>query len=157
LTGLIIRDSNNQNHTSLKNVIISLADIIKKYNWFLGDYECSVYPSTKIPETGDFVWLSGEEFVLILEKHEIQFIWGVALAYAKGIELKEILSHPRPFADGNEAFWKPELTMQNPLAEIEIISWDSTMLLVIAKSKELIEMFIKEYPNSLDLKEYNQT
>jgi len=47
--------------------------------------------------------------------------------------------------------------MQNPLAEIEIISWDSTMLLVIAKSKELTEMFINEYPNSLDLKEYNLT
>ena len=75
MTGLIIRDSNNQNHASLKNVIISLADIIKKYNWFLGDYECSVYPSAKIPETGDFVWLSGEEFVCILERHEIQFIW----------------------------------------------------------------------------------
>jgi len=46
--------------------------------------------------------------------------------------------------------------MQNPLSEFEIVAVDFTFFLVIAKSKEVIEKFKKEYPDSQDLAEYKK-
>jgi len=138
--------------TNLGEAFDVLDNEVREYNWLLSNYECNVYPSKKIPMNNDkqFLWFNGDEFVDILKEHNIQFIWGVATAYAKDIPLKEILKYPLPFADGNPAFWEMETTMQNPLADIELVPWDSGFLLVFSKSKEVIERFAKEYPDSSD-------
>jgi len=157
MNGLIIHELAKKSFTDLREVFDVLGCIATKYNWMLSDYECSIYPSAKIPTNEQYAWLTGSELASVLVEHEIQFIWGVATAYTKEVKLEEILKHPLPFADGNEAFWKPEVTMQNPLSEIEIVPWDSSLLLVIAKSKELVEMFARKYPNSDDLAKYNRS
>jgi len=157
LNGLIIHELTEKYFTNLREVFDVLGSIATKYNWLLSDYDCNIYPSAQISINEQYVWLAGNELVSIFEEFEIQFIWGVATAYAKETKLEDILRNPYPFANGNEAFWKPEVTMQNPLAEIEIVSWDSTFLLVIAKSKEIVEMFEKRYPNSVDLAVYNSS
>ena len=155
--GLIIHELTEKYFTNLKEVFDVLGCSAIKYNWLLSDYDCNIYPSAKIQMNERYVWLTGSEFVDILENHDIQFIWGVATAYAKETKFEDILRYPYPFADGNEAFWKPEITMQNPLAELEIISWDSTFLIVIAKSEEFVARFEKKYPNSVDLAVYNRS
>ena len=154
--GLIITKLKSKGFTDLKEIFSVFGDVAKHYNWLLSSYECSDYPSEKIPFENDFVLLSGEDFVDILEVHEIQFIWGVATAYTKNISLESIQHYPLPLADGYEGFWNPDVAMQHPLADIEIVAWDSSLLLIIAKSKRLIETFAKEYPDSQDLSEYNR-
>ena len=69
---------------------------------------------------------------------------------------EQIAEYPMPYADGYTGFWEPEVTMQNPHGEIEIIAWDSTLFLVIAKDETVIEKFKKAYPMAVDLAEYNK-
>jgi len=149
---LIIGKMKNKFFTNLGEALDVLGDEARKYNWLISNYDCNIYPTEKIPMNNDkfFVWFSGDELIDILREHEIQFIWGVATAYTKDIPLEEILKYPLPFADGNPAFWEAETTMQNPLADIELVPWDSGFLLVFSKSKEFIEKFAKEYPDSSD-------
>ena len=154
--GLIVKETKKGYFTNLKEVLDVVGDLAKTYNWLLSSYTCSSYPSDKIPFDKDFVWLTGDELVSLLDTHEIQFIWGVFTAYSKDISLDNVLQSPIPFADGYTGFWKPDVTIQNPLSDIEIVSWDNTFLLIIAKSKDIISKFNVEYPNSVDLAEYNK-
>jgi len=103
-----------------------------------------------------FVWIAGNRLTSIWDGGTPHYFC-VVTAYEKDVALKEILRYPLPIADGYEGFWKPYVTIQNPLAEIEIVRWDATFLLIISKEKEVIERFAKEYPNSMDLAEYNQS
>jgi hypothetical protein len=153
--GVVIDEMKSNYVTNLREVFDLLGDEAKKHRWLLSSYDCSNYPSTKIPFAEPYVWLDGDELVNILEEHEIPFAWCVATAYTKEISLKEVLKYPLPYADGYERFWKPDVTMQNPLADIEIVAWDSTLLIIITRSKEIIEKFANEYPASTDLAEYS--
>jgi len=158
MKGLIIHRQNNCNYfTNLTEIIDVMGDIALEYNWLISNYECNVYPSDQIPFRKQYVWLTGRELLSILEEHEIQFIWGVVTAYSSNIVPNDVLSYPLPFADGNTAFWQPEITMQNPLAEIEIVPWDATLVLIIAKSEEIVDKFANEYVNSDDLETYNRS
>jgi len=153
--GLIIKNLKNQYFTNLKEVFDVLGSAVEEYNWLLSDYDCNIYPSDKIPINKPFVWLDGAKFIDIVEKYKIQFIWGVVTAYVKDIALKDILKYSLPYAEEYTGFWQTPITMQNPLADIEIVSLDSTYLLVISKLPEVIEKFLKEYPDSTDLAEHN--
>jgi len=155
--GLIVKKMKSKYFTNLLEVFELLGGKGQKYQWLLSNYECNIYPSEKIPYAEPFVWLDGAELVRILEEHEFQFIWCVATAYNKNIMLNEVLTHPLPIANGYEGFWQPVITMQNPLADIEIVPWDSSLLLVISKSKSVIDEFACEYPVSTDLAEYNSS
>lgn len=119
----------------------------ENYNWLISDYDCNDYPALEIPIDKSYVWIDGSRLTQIVNAHFIQFIWGVFSAFPKDIKLEKVLKYPLPFADGNAEIWKPEIKIQNPLAEVEIISWDSTMAIITAKSDEMIEMFTKEYNN----------
>ena len=151
MKGLIIHEQ-----TDMEDMLAVLGSMAADYNWLLSDYECSYYPSAKIPIAEHFVWLSGSEFVDILREHKIQFIWGVASAFAKNISIDDILSCPLPFADGNPDLWNTEVRLQNPLPDIEIVAWDSSLAIVIAKSKAVLEKYAKKYPGSENLTEYNR-
>jgi len=155
MNGLIIKSTKFDNVPDLKEAFALLGNSVHKYNWLLCDYDCTSYPSEKIPMNKDYVWLDGTEFANILKEHVIQFIWGVATAYVKGITIEEVLKYPLPRAEEYDGFWKPNVTLQNPLAEIEIMPLDSSLLLVIANSKDIIERFAKKYPDSQDLAKYN--
>jgi len=154
--GLIVEEMKSKYFTNFKEVFDMLGEEAHKHNWLLSGYECNSYPSERIPFAEPFVWLSGDELLMILEKHEFQFIWCVATAYTKETAFEEVMRYPIPFADGYEGFWTPCISMQNPLSVLEIVSWDSTFLLIISKSEEIIERFAHEYPASTDLVEYNR-
>jgi len=67
----------------------------------------------------------------IARDHHMQVIWGVLTAYKKDIKLEQVLEHQLPWTDGNTEIWNPKLSMQNPLLEIEIIPWDSSLLVLL--------------------------
>ena len=45
--------------------------------------------------------------------------------------------------------------IQHPLAEIEIVAWDSSCTLFMSKNEGLAEAFMEAFPMSEDLERYN--
>ncbi len=72
----------------------------------------------------------------------------------KGLIIDNILQYELPFADGNKDIWTPNVKIQNPLAKIEIISWDSSLLIVMSEIVDIIDMLHNDYPKASDLVKY---
>ncbi|MCL2874262.1 MAG: hypothetical protein FWE29_04940 [Defluviitaleaceae bacterium] len=154
MKGLIIEKLKTNYFTNLKEVMSVLGEDIKKYNWLLTEYffTCEYLP--KIPIGADYAWVTGEELMEILKKYDPIFVWCVASVFDKSVKLEDALIHPLPFADGYTGFWKLPVSIQNPLAEIEIVPWDSSLLLVISRSNEVVQKYADEYPDATDLEKY---
>ena len=66
------------------------------------------------------------------------------------------MKYPLPYADGYRGFWKNPLTIQNPLASVEIVPWDSSCTLIYSENKSIIDDFIKEFPLAKSMISYNE-
>jgi hypothetical protein len=55
------------------------------------------------------------------------------------------------------AVWKCDFQIQHPLAQIEIIAWEGTYLIMISKSQDLIHQFRIQFPKAEDWYEYNKS
>lgn len=91
-----------------------------------------------------------------LKKDNFQWIWGVLSGFEKCYAKEEILRYDLPYADGYRGFWKTELSIQHPLASIELIAWDGCLTFFLSKQEKLVKMFRTAFPLSDDLKEYNK-
>jgi len=60
-----------------------------------------------------------------------------------------------PYTDGYEGFWKNPINLQHPLAEVEIVAFDSKCTLFISKKNNIIKKIASFYPQSKDLEKYN--
>ena len=104
----------------------------------------------------DYSFLSGEELTRIVTEDDSQWIWGILSGFEINIPLDEILKYPLPDADGYKGFWKNPPSIQNPLASMEIVAWDSSCVLLLSTEKEIVEKFKShEFPDCQDLSEYN--
>ncbi len=157
MKGLLLEELSSRYFINLQDIFGVIGKVQKDYNWLISNYECNIYPSKKIPFDKEIVFIEGEELEQIVTSHEIQFIWGVFSGFKKEISLESILEYPIPFADGNKAIWNSDICTQNPLADIEIIAWDSTLAVVVSKEDKFIETIKKNYPTARDLLEYNLT
>lgn len=129
----------------------------KDYNWLITDCEC--YPSDPKAEAmlrGDSCWISGEALTALVERENFQWIWAVLSGFDKHVSLREVLAHPLPYADGYPGFWRLPLTMQHPLAQLEIVAWDSSLTLFFSREKGLTARFRQAYPQSQALEDYLQ-
>lgn len=146
-----ILERGQQYYTNLK-VIFNKLENIKNYNWLITDWECNqnIYELN-----GNYCWLTGYEFEAILNKYnDLQWIWGVITGFDKTIALDDVLKFHLPKAE-NESFWHNPISIQHPLASIEIVAWDSSLVLVISKTKFEIDKFKQAFNLSEDLQEYN--
>ena len=153
--GLIIENMNNACFADMNQAFDVLKEEAQKYNWLLSGYDYS-YPSENMHMGEPYLWLNGSKVAGIWEAGTPHYFC-VVTAYKKDITIDEVLLFQLPYADGYGGFWRPNITMQNPLAEIEIVRWDATYLLVISRSKVVIDKFVKEYPASTDLTEFNRS
>ncbi len=158
-------------YTDLGKVFGGIGDTICKYNWLITDSEVYSQDSkfekfntkpyyikkedafVRIP-CREYVFLPGEELQEIIHAEHAQWIWGVLSGIEKNVPLDQILSHPLPYADGYKGFWEKPLTIQHPLAEVEIVPWDSSLVLVLSKHKEIVDQFKAAFPKSEDLTDY---
>lgn len=127
-----------------------------KYNWLITNCEC--YPvNKKISDmfSKKYCWLSGEKLTKIICEEDSQFIWGVFSGFSKDINLDEVLEYDLPNADGYEGFWQNSVNIQHPLADIEIVAWDSSLTLFISKIDKLVDNFRQSFPLSEDLSARN--
>ncbi|PZF90316.1 hypothetical protein C1903_03930 [Listeria ivanovii] len=140
-------------YTDMKKAFEAIQNKQANYNWLISNFECNCYPAG-IPEQ-EYIWITGEELTKVIAANDIQFIWGVFSGFKKNISLEEILESELPIADGYAGFWKEAISIQHKLASIEIVPWDSTLVLFISKAEELTTLFKENFPNSKDLAEYN--
>lgn len=144
-------------YTHLKKVFDAVGNQQKEYNWLLSGCECCPSnDSVKKMLRQEYCWLSGEELTAIVEEEDFQWIWGVLSGFEKDIPLSEVLKYPVPWPDEYEEYWKNPLSIQHPLACFEIVPWDSSLVLILSRRKDLIDSFREAFPSSEDLYEYNE-
>jgi len=139
--------------TNLNLFLPIIREEILSYNWLFTDID-SDYCSDNIIEN-NYDFLSGEEFVELIEKNDFRFVWGVFSAFPKEVAFEKILSKGLPFADGYTGFWKNPVSLQNPLAIIEMVLWDGVLAIIISRNDEVIDKFLDFYKFSVNLEEYN--
>jgi hypothetical protein len=152
----MILDKGEHYYTHLLKVFQAIGDEQIKYNWLITNFEC--YPEDEeVIElfSKEYVWISGEQLTEIIHKDDFQFIWGVFSGFSKGTTLAEALNYDLPFADGYEGFWVDNVNIQHPLADIEIVAWDSSLTLLISKDDDLVDKFSHSFPLSTNLSEQN--
>lgn len=169
--GMIDQKSRNW-YTSIREVFDAINDRQLQYNWLITDSEILaktekldalntkqgfLYTNgTLTPiEAPEYCFLSGEELTEIVRADDSQWIWAVLSGFECSISLNEILKYPFPSSDGYKGFWKNPLSIQHPLASIEIVPWDSSLVLFFSREKEYAELFKAAFPKSMDLIEYN--
>ena len=159
ITGVILK-TGETGYTYFKKLFCLMDNFQKDYNWLITD--CEAYPkrlghSVRIGQSkyGKYAWIDGEELTNIVNRDDFQWIWGVLSGFDKNISKNDVLKYELPYADGYKGFWKKNITIQHPLASVELVAWDSTCTLVISEKVEIIRKFKEVFPLSEDLEEYN--
>lgn len=151
-----ILEQGEEYYTDLRKVLQSIEIRFADFNWLITDFD--YYPTVPRMEQNSasgYCWLSGNELADIFAKENIQWIWAVLSGFRKNIALEEILKFSLPFANGNPGFWSVPVTLQHPLASIEIVPWDSSRTLVISTRRDWVDRFRTAFPLSEDLAQYN--
>lgn len=154
MKGAII-DKGEQYFTFFKGLFQEIGNIQKDYNWLITGHEC--YPedacyTDKLSK--EWCWMTGEELTRMVENEDFQWIWGVLSAFPKDITEEEVLGYGFPVADGNEKIWQSPISMQHPLAVMEIIAWDSLLTILISKDECVVERLMQNNLFAKDLDEY---
>jgi hypothetical protein len=127
-------------YTEIEDVLNASEITISQYNWLIVDYECNYYPNNEWEnERHDYIWVSGNELSAILSSNEqLQFIWGVIVAYEHDVEFEDVRAKDLPVIDISK-FDRENLEMQSELGILEIVAADSSMFSMISKKVEYIE------------------
>lgn len=152
-----ILEKGEQYYTYMSKVFHAIENVQTEYNWLITD--CVCYPQS--PDINallsqKYCWLSGHELTSVVNQEDFQWIWAVLSGFRQDIPLEEILKHPLPCADGYGGFWKNPLSIQHPLAEVEIVPWDSSLTLIYSRRKEIVNSFRSHFPLSEDMASYNE-
>ena len=150
-----IDEKSEQWYTLLCKVFEAIKNKQKDYNWLITALDGVPQKIEECCKGKDHCWLTGEELSQIVAEDDGQWVWAVLSGFDKSIALSEVLKYPRPYADGYGGFWENPLSMQHPLAAIEIVPWDSSLVLFFSKQEDLVRDFLDFFPLSEELSAYN--
>lgn len=142
-------------YTYLKKLFDAIGNRQTEYNWLITD--CTCYPENPKTDTmlrKDYCWISGEDLTELVTQEDFQWIWAVLTGFDKSVKLSEVLKYDLPYAEDYNGFWSKPISMQHPLARIEIVPWDSTMTMIFSDDKNIIDSFRAAYPQSEDFEDY---
>jgi hypothetical protein len=131
--------------TDLLDVFEGVNNIQCNYKWLITGYEC--YPTSKKNEeifSSEYVIIDGQELTELLKLDNFQWIWGVFSAFDKNIKNEKILDFELPYANENEKLWE-SVSLQHPLAEIEIVAWDSSKTLIFSRNDAVVDLFKNKF------------
>lgn len=144
--------------TDLRKVFHALGGRQREFVWLLTDLVLGGYqlgqPTLVDPE--DVLMLTGDALTELVEAHHIQFIRGVLSGFVPGKEPDLEQLAIRPYADGNTALWKPDVQIQYPTAQVEIVCFDSSLTMLLSRDVDLSQRFRAYFPEAVDLNEYNR-
>ena len=138
------------------NAVSELLDYVKDAHIVV---HTSAYPKSKEIEKQfdqEYCWLSGEELSAIIEKEDFQWIWAVLCGFPKDIPLEKILEYPLLSAQEYNGYYSNPVSVQHPLASVEIIPSDSSWMIMVSKEKALVDQYQKKFPKAEDLSLFNQ-
>lgn len=144
-------------YTCMAEVFRAIGNAQLDYNWLITD--CVCYP--KDPQfdrllSQESCWLTGRELTDMVEQEDFQWIWAVLSGFEPDVTQEEALRYPLPYADGYSGFWHNPIALQHPLAQVEIVPWDSGLVLILSKKEKLVSDFRAALPRSQDLSQYNE-
>lgn len=128
-------------YTNMLKIINAIGGRNLDYNWLITEIETNTVDYFY----DQYIILSNNELLDKLESNEIQWIWGNFSGIPTKYSKKEILNSKLPGLDNID---KKIITIQHPLAEIEIIAYDSTFVQIITKDENIAKNFKKLYPKS---------
>lgn len=142
-------------YTYMKKLFEAIGNRQTEFNWLITD--CISYPDN--PKTDamlskDYCWISGDELTEIIAQEDFQWIWAVLSAFDKSVALEDVLKYDLPRAEDYDGFWSRPVSMQHPLARVEIVPWDSSMTMLFSDDKGIIDSFRAAYPYSEDFEAY---
>lgn len=142
-------------YTYMKKLFDAIGNRQTEFNWLITD--CICYPDN--PKTDamlskDYCWISGDELTEIIAQEDFQWIWAVLAAFDKSVALEDVLKYDLPRAEDYDGFWSRPVSMQHPLARVEIVPWDSSMTMLFSDDKGIIDSFRAAYPYSEDFEAY---
>ena len=144
-----INEKGEEFYTDMSRVFAAIRGKQRGCNWLITDFQG--YPADqRISALFDreFCWISGEDLTDLVEKENFQWIFAVLSGFDKSVRLSEVLKYELPFADGYTGFWKKPLSIQHPLAKMEIVPWDSSLTLLFSREKEDVDNFLEFFPNA---------
>ncbi len=149
-------DKGEKFYTHLNKVFESIKNIQLEYNWLITDCEC--YPDNQEYQkllSEKYCWISGEQLTKMIRDEDFQWIWAVLSGFNKKISLEDVLMYPLPYTNEYTGFWQNPVSLQHPLAEIEIAPWDSSLVLLISSNDKIVDDFMNAFPKADNLEEYN--
>ena len=145
-------------YTCLKKLFDSIDNMQLNYKWLISYPECyPLDPDTEKMFDCKYCILSGKELTDIIDKEDFQWVWGTFSGFAPATSNEDILKYRLPQNDMYPGFWKNPLTIQHPLAQMEIVAFDSSYTLIFTKDFELPEMFGEYYPEAENLETVNKS
>ncbi len=136
-----ISKEDNEYYTYMLEILNAIGGRNLNYNWLITDIEA--YPSRKSVVdkiSGEYLLLSNNELLDLLEKEDFQWIWGIFSAIPPIYSQKKILKYQLPSVTNlNNA------GIQHPLAKIEIVAFDSSYVQITCIDEKIADMFWKKY------------
>lgn len=155
MKGIVI-DRGERYYTFLQKLFESMNHVQRNYNWLITSHEC--WPKNEAYAeilSAEFCWMTGDQLTEMISQEDFQWIWGVLSAFPKEIAKEMALEYELPEAEGCRGIWQNPVTIQHPLAEIEIVAWDSKLTVVISKDDRIIDLLREQYVLAKDLQKYN--
>jgi len=146
---LILYNSKYVNLYTYLDPIFDAVPEFANFYYLVTDLECCGSDDERL--SGEPVVISGFTLHEIIQKDEVQFIWGVFSAFNREPSIPTEL----PSADGNSKFWEGSPTPQIKNAMFEIVCWDSTATLFIGIDHDIAAKLKVRYPDILDLDQEN--
>ncbi len=154
--GTIIRKG-EQAYTFLKKLFESIDNIQLNYKWLISYPECNTFDEIQKIFDKEYCILTGKELTDLVNKEDFQWEWGTFSAFDPSTSDEDILKYKLPRNDMYPGFWKNPLTIQHPLAKMEIVAFDSSLTLIFTKDFALPESFKEFYPLAEDLELLNRS
>lgn len=142
-----ISTNDEEVYTHMLKVLNSIGGRNLEYNWLITDIEA--YPEDELYPLileKEYLFLSNDELLNMLEKNDFQWLWGVFSAIPKKYSEEEVLKYDLPYADLNSNICKDNIfIIQHPLAEIEIVADDGSFVSIVSKNDEIADKFKQVY------------
>lgn len=153
MKGLIIEDE-LRDYAYFNQVIEALDGEQMKYNWLITEIDYAPANNELEKLKKPYTWISGLELTKRVKQDDGFWVWGVFSGFDKSISIEEVLAYELPKANGYAGFWQRELTIQHPLASVELVEWDGGLFLAITENHELLNNLSRAFPSAQDLLEY---
>ena len=148
--------------TDLRAILAALGGRAREYEWLVTDLELLYLdplgalqhplplPVLLSAHADEVMRLSGSELERIAGAYRIQVLWGVFSGFRPDAVPVVSPLDPYPFANGNPDLWKPEVTLQHPTAQVELVCWDSSATLFLSRDADLARRFREQFPDAVD-------